>query len=92
MNDYSRYKLAEIGHNDCVDTGGRAFHVQTEVIATKSIRIKTTIFQNGAVLDAIQQDLSGTRDDSADVIQKMAKIQHERAVKKVREGKYLSSI
>lgn len=92
MEDTYSYKLADIGHNDCVDLGGRTFHVQTEVIPTRPVKIKTTIFQDGAVLDAIQQKLTSAKDDSADVILQMAKIQHENAVRKIREGKYLSVI
>jgi len=92
MDHINSYKLVDIGHNDCVDSGGRTFHIQTEVISASSVKIKTTIFQDGAVLDAIQQVLNSAKDDSADVILQMAKIQHEDAVNKVKEGKYLSVI
>ena len=82
----------DIGRNESVSINGRVYHVQTEVISAASLRIKTTIFQGGAVLDAIQQDLSDAQDESEDLILQKAKIQHERAVKKVREGKYLSGL
>ena len=92
MDEDLSYKLVEIGHNDCVDSGGRTYHVQTEVISTSPVKIKTTVFQGGVVLDAIQQALTSEKDDSTDVILRMAKIQHEDAVRKIREGKYLSVI
>jgi hypothetical protein len=92
MNDLINYKLTDIGHNDCVNMGGRVYHIQTEVISAASVKIKTTVFQGGAVVDAIQQDLSGAKNDSNDLILQTAKIQHERAVKEVRDGKYLSDI
>ncbi len=50
--------LKKIGFYDCVEIGGRFFHVSTEVIGNEALQIRTTVLEGGTVLDSSSSALA----------------------------------
>jgi DNA-binding response OmpR family regulator len=58
-------KLKDAGHYNLVGTGQEARHVQTEVLWLETIRIKTTVIEQGRILHVTAQSLPMYVDDVA---------------------------
>ncbi len=80
-------EIRSIGYNNCVERGKRVIHVQTEVLGEDEIMIKTTILEEGAVVDSIVQSCRQHQDDIVRSM-KIAESQHSSALAKVKRGKY----
>ena len=79
--------ITDIGYNDFIKRGKRSFHIQTEVIESDSIIIRTTIMEGGLVVDAVSQTCEP---EAHDIVHKgnLAKAQHKKALNEVQKGKY----
>ncbi len=85
--DDTHPEIRNIGYNDNVDRGKRAFHVQTEVSGEDKIKIKTTILEGGTVIDSFVQNCLQPQDDIVGPM-KVAESQHHSALAKVKSGNY----
>jgi signal recognition particle receptor subunit beta len=81
-------EIRNIGHNRFLKRGKKRFNVQTEVIADENMRIKTTIFEAGTVVDDMVRSYGRTEDVSIRKLEKAAAAQHDEAIAKVRRGAY----
>jgi hypothetical protein len=72
-------EAAKIGFNESVDVGGRALHVQTEVLTRGGGAIRTTILDGGIAKfvkkEALPTDLPGL-----EALATLVKAQHDRYV------------
>lgn len=80
--------LRNIGFANTIQNGERSFHIQTEIMTFRGVKIKTTILERGIVVDAIVHPLDGARGDVVAWTQETARQQHEGTVQNVRRGKY----
>ncbi len=81
-------ELRNIGRNEFVKRKDRKFNIQTEIMVGETIKIKTTIFEGGAILDHAVNSFARTEQDIVHKLIKVAGSQHYDAVAKVRRGVY----
>ena len=79
--------LREIGYANNVRRGERDYHVQTEIMTFRDIKIKTTIHLKGTLVDALAQVVE-VEQDLIRKVKDTAIRQHNGAVESVRLGKY----
>jgi hypothetical protein len=81
-------EVRNIGRNEFIKRGDRKFNIQTEIMIGETVKIKTTIFEGGAILDHTVNSFSRTEKDIVHKLMKSAGSQHYEAVAKVRRGAY----
>ena len=81
-------EIQNIGQNRFLKRGKKRFNVQTEVIADEIMKIKTTIFEAGTVVDDIVRSYGRTEDVSIRELEKAVAAQHDEAIAQVRRGAY----
>ncbi len=72
-----------IGFNQQVDVGNRSYHVQTEVVGSKQLSVRTTVLEGGVVCDRFSQPLAS---DEYAAAQTAAEQQHRTVVDRVAHG------
>jgi hypothetical protein len=87
-NELDLQELRNIGRNEFVKRGERKFNIQTEIMVGETVKIKTTIFEGGAILDHTVNSFAQTEKDIMHKLMKVAGSQHYEAVAKVRRGVY----
>jgi hypothetical protein len=80
-------ELRNIGFYACVKLGERSLHVQTEVSGKKEMVVRTTVIENGEVLDATTETLSQNVHDVAHG-KELIYAQHLRVLTQVQSGKF----
>ena len=87
-SDADLEELGKVGRNEFVKRGERKFNIQTEVMVGNTVKIKTTIFEGGVLVDHNVQSFSRTERDLVQRLIKLAGSQHYDAVARVRRGRY----
>lgn len=82
--------LWEIGFSDNVVCGDRTFHIQTEVIVSAAIKIKTTVLDRGVVLDSVVSFVDRNETNIIDRCAREATQQHGAVVLKTKVGQYIT--
>jgi hypothetical protein len=80
-------EIINIGFYNCMEVGGRKIHVQTEVVENETIQIRTTLIENGKLLDAVICNWDED-DRSLAEVRNASEAQHKLAVADVGQGKY----
>ena len=80
--------LREIGYANNVRRGERDFHIQTEIITVRGIKIKTTVHLKGAIVGALVRLVDPADADLLKTVTQSAILQHNAAVERAKSGKY----
>jgi len=78
--------LQEIGYYDSIDREDCSVHVQTEVMVTDEIRVRTTVLKNGQVTESEVNTCRSTPDRVVVATSRAAEAQHMSMLSRIRKG------
>ena len=79
-------QILEIGYNNLVTRGKKAYQIQTEIIQRDIYLIKTTIMESALVVDTVTQIFED--EDDVTIAKSSVEFQHKMALSEVQSGRY----